>query len=391
MEKTIITIPKPCSQDWNTMSPQEQGRFCSSCEKMVVDFTNKTPLQIKETLMQSTGKVCGRFKKSDLGRPLEEEPVIRPVWVPVRTSWIKSKWTRAAAVFFAFFVGKKSNAQMLGQVVLKLPDDTTKRKDCAVAPKPTATIIHGQIRSIYESKGLSRVSIKVYSNEKEIAHTFVFKTGYALTLPANTIFDFKITVEVSAVGFETKVIRDIPSVKDKIAMDILMEPVKTVELPLQHPEQPTNAYYLLGEPAMDHVEVHEEILLGNVTMNIPEVQKQEDTAQYEQAKENVNKEQDKHKRTVPKVLVSLGTGFAIKAYPNPGNGLFNLDLKGITQEGQQVDVFVHNSQGQLVYSKRQVLDQQVIDISNLPNGVYMITAVQQDTGQTAQTRVVKTG
>ena len=33
-----ITIPEPCKQDWNSLTVVEQGRFCGSCEKIVIDF-----------------------------------------------------------------------------------------------------------------------------------------------------------------------------------------------------------------------------------------------------------------------------------------------------------------------------------------------------------------
>ena len=44
--KFKITIPKPCHEDWNAMTPEETGRFCSVCTKGVVDFTNKTTEEI---------------------------------------------------------------------------------------------------------------------------------------------------------------------------------------------------------------------------------------------------------------------------------------------------------------------------------------------------------
>jgi len=40
MPKAIqLNIPKPCHENWNAMSPKEQGRYCGSCQKTVVDFS----------------------------------------------------------------------------------------------------------------------------------------------------------------------------------------------------------------------------------------------------------------------------------------------------------------------------------------------------------------
>lgn len=42
-----IEIPKPCHEDWDAMTPNENGRFCGSCAKTVVDFTNMQTAEIQ--------------------------------------------------------------------------------------------------------------------------------------------------------------------------------------------------------------------------------------------------------------------------------------------------------------------------------------------------------
>ena len=57
-----IGINEPCSENWNEMSPNEKGAFCQKCATQVYDFTNKTSLEIKQTLRQLIGQpVCGRI------------------------------------------------------------------------------------------------------------------------------------------------------------------------------------------------------------------------------------------------------------------------------------------------------------------------------------------
>ncbi|WP_281226985.1 hypothetical protein [Flavobacterium aquiphilum] len=63
--KHKITIPKPCHEDWDKMTPNNNGRFCSSCSKTVVDFTNMSPNEI-QMYYQQHSNVCGRFKNSQL-------------------------------------------------------------------------------------------------------------------------------------------------------------------------------------------------------------------------------------------------------------------------------------------------------------------------------------
>ena len=64
---TKITIPKPCTENWETMKIGLNSRFCDNCEKDVVDFTNKDRQQILEYLLSNYNKkVCGRFYRSQL-------------------------------------------------------------------------------------------------------------------------------------------------------------------------------------------------------------------------------------------------------------------------------------------------------------------------------------
>lgn len=64
-----INIPEPCHEDWSKMTPQEKGRHCALCKKTVFDFTDKTDEDIVKTF-KTEGKVCGRFKTTQLNREL---------------------------------------------------------------------------------------------------------------------------------------------------------------------------------------------------------------------------------------------------------------------------------------------------------------------------------
>ncbi len=57
-----LSIPTPCSADWNTMTPNEQVKFCGQCSLTVVDFTRMTDTEIKKYFTCHQGqKTCGRF------------------------------------------------------------------------------------------------------------------------------------------------------------------------------------------------------------------------------------------------------------------------------------------------------------------------------------------
>ncbi|WP_178987213.1 energy transducer TonB [Winogradskyella schleiferi] len=62
-----ISIPNPCHEDWIKMTPNEKGRFCQSCSKSVIDFTQMPQQTIEAYLVANNRKkICGRFKVSQL-------------------------------------------------------------------------------------------------------------------------------------------------------------------------------------------------------------------------------------------------------------------------------------------------------------------------------------
>ena len=70
MRKSItVNIPEPCHEDWNKMTPKDQGRHCAACNKTVVDFTKQTDEQIINAL-ENSGNLCGRFKNQQLDREI---------------------------------------------------------------------------------------------------------------------------------------------------------------------------------------------------------------------------------------------------------------------------------------------------------------------------------
>jgi len=60
--KPNIEIKNPCYENWDKMKPNHDGRFCLSCQKTVIDFTNKKPDEISDILKNHTEKaLCGNI------------------------------------------------------------------------------------------------------------------------------------------------------------------------------------------------------------------------------------------------------------------------------------------------------------------------------------------
>ncbi|MCU0434711.1 MAG: hypothetical protein MUC87_14745 [Bacteroidia bacterium] len=90
-------IPAPCHESWQGMIPKENGRFCDSCCKVVVDFTTMNNDEITAYLRSRNGeRVCGRVKNTQLDSKVS--PAI--LSLPVKKRWHLTRF--AAALWLVF-------------------------------------------------------------------------------------------------------------------------------------------------------------------------------------------------------------------------------------------------------------------------------------------------
>ena len=77
------TINSPCNENWQKMKLSETGKFCSSCQTNVIDFTQYSDEQLIDFFKNTPKGFCGRFKAEQLNRTyLIEKP----------TTWILANY-----------------------------------------------------------------------------------------------------------------------------------------------------------------------------------------------------------------------------------------------------------------------------------------------------------
>jgi hypothetical protein len=156
MKKIQLSIPEPCHENWEAMTPGEKGRFCGSCQKTVVDFSGMSDRQIAEFFKKPAGSVCGRFYNDQLDRdisiPKKRIPWLRyffqfalPAFVLFLKSCTSKERTSGVVKVAAIQKSKTSKTPVLG--IISPPDISPVNPDTLNIP-----IKHQNLNSVVSPK-----------------------------------------------------------------------------------------------------------------------------------------------------------------------------------------------------------------------------------------------
>lgn len=111
----ILQIKEPCKADWQSMSPQEGGRYCAQCDKVVKDFTQMSDVQVYDFVKQNQ-HTCGRFNQQQLNRTIISETSLNYKW-----------YGRAAAgtLLMSAFLPNTLNAQTMDSTTVPIASTLT--------------------------------------------------------------------------------------------------------------------------------------------------------------------------------------------------------------------------------------------------------------------------
>ena len=195
MSKSVhIKVAEPCQENWINMTPKEQGRFCGSCQTVVVDFTAMSDKEMLDYISKAAGQhACGRFSRGQLNRDIKTTEKKR-----------RFTWAYIWNFLLATFLVTESYAQ-------KQP--ATSKKPDVQLPNQSPTI------------GTFAVDERVHAPSKEISGTIIDQDskvpiagagimvkGTTKGVVTDSLGRFKlmvddkisITLEISIVGYETR-------------------------------------------------------------------------------------------------------------------------------------------------------------------------------------------
>lgn len=155
MSKSLkISIPHPCNQDWNQMTPNERGRFCNACQKDVTDFTTLSDREISAKLA-TTANICGRLRVSQLDRQLD---------VPKEKS---TAWVAAASGILTLIGANNVHAQTAPQIPTPTVQTSDKDSEFINPVLPTDGQLHAVSGVVSDEIGpIPGVTVKVLGSDR---------------------------------------------------------------------------------------------------------------------------------------------------------------------------------------------------------------------------------
>lgn len=193
--KPKIHIPSPCSEDWSKMKIVHRARFCSSCTKNVMDFTQMSREEILTYLLENHNKnVCGHIHRSQLDFSTSD------YLVTIERLAKTTKNTNLAFYLLAFSAlvlagcDTPSNAQTNPKdsiSIVEMVQDTTQKQTTICPPKDSVDYnenlqILGKMAPIdhYELEGEIAIEqpkigkFKVHSEEIPLSHVDLMPEYY---------------------------------------------------------------------------------------------------------------------------------------------------------------------------------------------------------------------
>lgn len=187
----LLNIAEPCHENWQNMTPQEQGRFCGSCQKTVVDFTMMSDQEVLSYFLKADHSVCGRFAEDQLNKELV-----------ITEKKKRFSWAYVWNILVATLLAVKADAQA-----------------CPPIKEPVAAIDHlpkkiGKVAYVRPTGGPVVIAGKVIdeTNNQPVGRVNISIKGTGLAGMADTKGQFNLKIEnkeglkleFSAIGYETK-------------------------------------------------------------------------------------------------------------------------------------------------------------------------------------------
>jgi len=179
-----LTVPEPCGENFNKMTPVKGGKFCDSCEKTIVDFRTMSDYQILRFYKENNGKICGVFNQKQLNRAMPF-----PMEVAPSKNW-KAVAALAAGLLFSGGLVSQTTIPTIGKTTA-----TTQIINKGEQPKASTTPNQTIKGRVIANNQEILIGANIIIEGTTIGTTTDFEGFFELIVPAN-LKEIEVTVSV---------------------------------------------------------------------------------------------------------------------------------------------------------------------------------------------------
>ena len=212
-----LRVESPCSENWEQMLPSEKGKFCQSCSKHVIDFTNLSDKEIINIISKSSGNICGKLTVMQLNRPIyfkKEKAYATP-------------FSKIAASFLLLGLTHSNTAhssEIKNHIAIELPKELKKEKKIEEQIATDSIItVKARVLDATTKEALPGVVVQIKNSHHAV---FTDVSGYfKLDVRSD---EFPVLLEISYTGYVTRAIslKTAPTIEN----DILLKTDKKLDV-----------------------------------------------------------------------------------------------------------------------------------------------------------------
>jgi hypothetical protein len=207
-----LSIADPCTENWQKMTPNNEGKFCTSCQKTVVDFSTMSDAEVIRYFEHYKGATCGRFTEKQLSAPITVATLGKP-----QRHWA---WALSALLLPTFAASQTVKPSELISIVETPPSVKMDENAVENGKNEREIILHGVVSdSSYSMIPGASVVLKGTTIGTVTDIDGQFELHFSTKEVGNQDFE----IVVSAVGYDTQTLKMNASFEDKLLNISLFE------------------------------------------------------------------------------------------------------------------------------------------------------------------------
>ena len=345
MSKSIrLQVPKPCHESWENMTEMDRGRFCSSCQKKVVDFSLMNDHQVLEYISKTKSGLCGHFSVDQLNRNISTQKKTKLIWYKYLLH----------VMIPALLMTNKSSGQT------KITGDTITCTQQNINPNSMDGRLTGKLATSASQEKEFAITGRVIdekNNPIEGATVFIKGSRKGVASDGNGFF----LLTVNKTEMVTLVFSSVGYIQIEKKIDVSKE-------------ENTNTVVMKMSPSL----AGEVVVVGYIT-----VAKKVDTTIFQKIKNRIAE------FCIPVKVIKPDT---VTVFPNPVQSGSMINIEFNLNHASEYVLMVSNISGQPVLHKKLTIDEgkhiERLSSENFAHGIYIVQAIDLSAKKTYDNKIL---